>query len=113
MEFVELERITGEAIGNAVIKFYNGTGVEVTEYRGQCYDGAADMQSQKKGAEPYFLSCSHNLNLSLALSCKHPEIDNILKTYKAITILFNSYPKQELLLEYIPAVLELKNVKCW
>ena len=31
MEFVELERITGEAIGNAIIKFYNDIGVEIAE----------------------------------------------------------------------------------
>ena len=48
MEFVELKRITGEAIGNAIIKFYNDIGVEITECRGQCYDGAANVQSQKK-----------------------------------------------------------------
>ena len=30
MEFVELERITGEAIGNAIIKFYNDVGVELS-----------------------------------------------------------------------------------
>ena len=111
MEFVELERITGEAIGNALIKFYNDIGVEIAEYRGQCYDGAANMQCQKKGAASYVLKeslkaivthcCSHNLKLSLASSCKHPEIDNILKIYKAITIFFNSSHKREGLLEYI------------
>ena len=37
IELVELERITGEAIGNAIIKFYNDTGVEIAECRGQCY----------------------------------------------------------------------------
>ena len=47
IEFVELERITGEAIGNAIIKFYNDIGVEIAECRGQCYDSAANMQSQK------------------------------------------------------------------
>ena len=41
------------------------------------------------------------LNLSLALSCKNPEIDNAFKTYKAITIFFNSSPKREGLLEHI------------
>ena len=45
--------------------------------------------------------CSHSLSLSLTSSCKHPEIDNIFKTYKAITIFFNSSPKREGLLEYI------------
>ena len=69
------------------------------------------MQSQKKGAELYVLKespksivthcCSHNLKLSLTLSCKNPEIDNVLKTDKAITIFFNSSPKREGLLEHI------------
>ena len=91
IEFVELERITGEATGNAIIKFYSDIGVEIAECRGQCYDGAANMQSQKKGAASYVLKespkaivthcCSHNLNLSLTISCKNPEIDNVLKTY--------------------------------
>ena len=31
MEFAELERITGEAIGNAIITFYNDIGVEIAE----------------------------------------------------------------------------------
>ena len=76
MEFVELERITGEEIGNSIIKIYNNIGVEIAEGRGQCYDGAANLQSQKKGATSYVLKespkekvthrCSHNLNLSLA-----------------------------------------------
>ena len=74
--FMELERITGEAIGNAIIKFCNDIGVEITECRGQCDDGAANMQSQKKGSASYVLKespkaivthcCSHNLNVSLA-----------------------------------------------
>ena len=45
--------------------------------------------------------CSHNLNLSLSSSCKNPEIDNVLNTYKAITILFNRSPKREGSLEHI------------
>ena len=53
VEFVELEGITGEAIGNAVIKFYNDIGVEIAECRGQYYDGAANMQSQKANAASY------------------------------------------------------------
>ena len=111
MEFVELERITGDAIGNAIIKFYNDISVEIAECRGQCYDGAANMKSHKKSAASYVLKespkgivtlcSSHNLNLSVAPSCKHPEIHNIFKIYKAITIFFSSCPKREDLLEYI------------
>ena len=37
----------------------------------------------------------------LAASCKLPEGDNILETYKAVIIFFNTSPKREGLLEYI------------
>ena len=84
MELVELERITREATENTILKFYNDIGVEIVGCRSQCYDGTANMQSQKKGAASYVLKespkaiithcCSHKLNLSLASLCKHPEI---------------------------------------
>ena len=48
IEFVVLGRITGEHIGNRLLKFYAENGVDIRECRGQCYDGAANMQSQKK-----------------------------------------------------------------
>ena len=111
MMFVELERITGECIAKALLKFYKDAGINVTECKGQCYDGASNMQPQKKGAASYISKdllsaiaapcCSHNLNLSLATSSKIPIIDNITETYKAVTIFFNTSPKREGLLEHI------------
>ena len=59
MQFVELERITGECVGKALLKFYEDVGVNVKEYKGQCYDGAVNMQSQKKGAASYISKESH------------------------------------------------------
>ena len=111
MMFVELERITGECIAKAFLKFYKDAGINVTECKVQCYYGASNMQSQKKGAASYISKespstivthcCSHNLNLSLATSCKILIIDNITETYKAVTIFFNTSPKRERLLEHI------------
>ena len=43
MMFVELERITGECIAKALLKFYKDAGINVTECQGQCYDGASNM----------------------------------------------------------------------
>ena len=93
MEFAELERITGEAIGNAIITFYNDIGVEIAECWGQCYDGGVNMQSLKKGAASYVLKespkaiathcCSRKSNLSLVSSCKHPEIEIFWKHIKS------------------------------
>ena len=45
--------------------------------------------------------CSHNLNLSLASTCKLPVVDNVLEKYKILQIYFNSSPKREKLLEYV------------
>lgn len=36
MEFVELERTIGECIGKAILKCYDGIGVNITECRSQC-----------------------------------------------------------------------------
>ena len=109
--FLNLQRITGEHIGEAILKIYRELGLDVKECKGQCYDGAANMQSKKKGVASVILReapnsvvthcCSHNLNLSLAASCNLAIIDNLLEVYKSITIHFNSSPKKEKLLEDI------------
>ena len=108
--FLNLERITGEHIWEAILKFYRELGLDVKECKGQCYDGAANIQSKKNGVAKVILRevpnsvvtycCSHNLNLSLAASCNLAIIDNILEVYKNITIHFNSSPKKEKLLEH-------------
>ena len=122
--FVELERITGEYIAKALLKFYKDAGINVTECKGQCYDGASNMQSQKKVAASYISKespsaiathcCSHNLNLSLATSCKIPIIDNITEKYKAVEIFFNTSSKREgcwsTFFAFVVSV--LKNEKC-
>ena len=64
---------------HAILKFYRELGLDVKECKGQCYDGAANMQSKKKGVASVILReglnsivthcSSHNLNLSLAASC--------------------------------------------
>ena len=99
-DFVELERITGEHIGNRLLNFYEEVGC------GQCYDGAANMQSQKEGADSFILKespnalithcCPHNLKLLLASSCKIPIIDNVLEMYKSIIIFSTRRLKEKL-----------------
>ena len=114
LDFLYLERITGDYIGNTLLKFYKESGIDIRACRGQCYDGAANMQSLKKGVASYILKespkavvthcSSHNLNLSLASTSKIPIIDNILETYKCILIYFNTSPKRERLLEQVVEV---------
>ena len=96
LDFLSLERITGECIGQTILKFYEEKGINILDCRGQCYDGAPNMQSLKKGAASYILKespkaytthcCSHSLNLSLASTCKIPIITNIVEIYKSVLI---------------------------
>ena len=111
LQFLELKRITGSEIGAALLSFYKSSGIDMKQCRGKCYDVAPNMQSEKSGTTSWILResnnaitnhyCSHNLNLSLASTCKLHVVDNVLEKYKSLQIYFNSSPKREKLLEYV------------
>ena len=71
MMFVQLERITGECIGKALLKFYKDAGINVTECKGQCYDESCQYAVSEKG--------------SCILYFKRITIGNLLRTV-AVTI---------------------------
>ena len=108
LDFLSLERITGECLGQTILKFYEEKGINILDCRGQCYDGAPNMQSLKKRAASYILMespkayithcSSHRLHLSLASTCKIPIIKNVVEIYKSVFIYFNTSPKRENLL---------------
>ena len=108
--FLNLERITGEHIVEAILKFYREFRLDVKECEGQRYNGVANMQSKKKGVASVILRkalnsivthCySHNLNLSLNSSCNVAVTDTVLEVYKSIAIHSNSSSKKEKLLEH-------------
>ena len=84
--FFNLERITEEHIGEVILRFCCDLGLEVKECKGQCYEGEVNMQSKKKTVASVVLRkasnsvvthcCSHNLNLSLTVSCNFAIIVN-------------------------------------
>ena len=86
LDFLSLEKITGECIGQTILKFYEEEGINILDCRGQCYDGAPNMQSLKKEVASYILKeppkaytthyCLHSLNLSLPSTCKIPTTTN-------------------------------------
>ena len=93
------------------LDFLEAKGIPVEKCVGQCYDGAPNMQSEKKGVASYILAkapqggvthCnSHNLNLVISTAAKLPIVDNTLEQLKAIQIFFNTSPKRESLLTHI------------
>ena len=111
LDFLSLERIIGECVGQTISKYYEEKGINIHDCRGKCCDGPPNMQSLKKGAASYILKespkaytthcCSHSLNLSLASTCKIPIITNVVEIYKSVLIYFNTSPKRENLLIHI------------
>lgn len=41
--FIEIERITGQALSDAILHWLEENGLQVADMRGQCYDGASSM----------------------------------------------------------------------
>ena len=48
LDFLSLKIIIVKCLGQTILKLYEEKGINVLEYRGQCYDGASNMQSLKK-----------------------------------------------------------------
>ena len=45
LDFLSLVWITGECIGQIILKLYEEKGNNIPDCRGKCYDGAPNMQS--------------------------------------------------------------------
>lgn len=113
LEFIQVKRITGQALADAIFKFYKETGLNISHIRGQCFDGAANMAGAKKGLsaiilnqnpQAVYMHCnSHILNLSIVSACKDNVIQAVLARMTQVAIFINYSPKRENLLEHIVA----------
>lgn len=101
ISFVQLPRIT-EAIANKILK---NLGLDITNIRGQGYDGAANMSSDTVGVQRrirnrspnavYVHCCSHTLNLVISHSSAQPNIRNAVDKLKQCSLFFLGSPKRE------------------
>ena len=110
-----------EKFARKMLDSYEESGINPKQCRGQCYDGAPNLQSEKKGVASFILKesenavvthcCMHNLNLSIAASARIQVIDNMIELYKNIfkKIFFKLSPKKETLLNYIAEIRRLDN----
>lgn len=111
VEFIEVDRITGEALFDSIVTFYNSKCLDLSSLRGQCYDGTSNMSSIKKGLAGRILKenpkavyahcASHILNLSIVSACQENNIQMVLKQMTSLAVFFNYSPKREKLLEYV------------
>ena len=113
-DFSYLERTIGESIANAIKKSLAINGVDITRARGQSYDGASCMSSDKVGVQAQiknlsplaiYIHChSHVVNLSIANACKVPAIRNMIDVVNAVYLFFQHSPKRQRFLERVLAV---------
>ena len=101
-----MPRITGEAIAQAIIKALDDMGLDISNVRGQGYDGAANMSSENVGVQckikehgakkAVYVHCSgHCLNLVISHSCALLNVNNMLDKLKKISWFFLGSPKRE------------------
>ena len=102
-DFVYLKGASGETISAAIIESLKHNQIDITKVRGQRYDGAACMSSDKIGVQTkirqvspsaLFVHCnSHVLNLCIASACKLSAIRYIIDALIAVILFFNKSPK--------------------
>ena len=114
IDFVELTRTTGEAVRNGILASLRTANLDLKMIRGQAYDGASSMSSAHVGAQAVvkeasnqnatYVHChSRRLNLSIASSCKLPEIRNIIGIVNEIFLFFDFSRKRQKFLEVVLA----------
>ena len=89
MTFLKLEKTTGEYyVTEKMIKFLKSLDLPIENIRGQGYDGASSMSSERVGLQArikqisplatYIHCSSHQLNLVISHSCALPEVRNVV-----------------------------------
>ena len=111
MEFITVERITGESISAAIFSWLEKHDIDVTLCRGQGYDGASNMSSSHAGVQgricevaplAFYTHCqSHQLNLCVVKACSVPQIRNVNGVVSEISKFFYSSGKRQRFFEHV------------
>ncbi len=113
VDFITVERITGDAISAALLSWLQKHEIDVKFCRGQGYDGASSMSSSAVGVQgrirrvcplALYTHCqSHQLNLCIVKACSVPHIRNANGVISEIAKFFNFSPKRQHFLEHVIA----------
>ena len=108
IQFSTLSRVTGEAIAARICSDLTNLGLDLKNIRGQGYDGASSMSSNRVGVQAlirqhsplaFYTHCSgHCLNLVICHSCSFPIVRNVIDKMKATCLFFLNSPKRNGLL---------------
>ena len=108
LEFKDLERTTGAAVSETLLSTLRFLNIPIEDCRGQGYDGAASMSSQRVGVQANILThapnaayvhcASHCLNLVVSHACSLQPIRNMIDKITQVCLFFNYSPKRNGLL---------------
>ena len=109
LDFIEIERITGQALSDAILHWLEENGLQVADMRGQCYDGASSMPGsrpgcqaliQKEAPKAIYAHCSsHKLNLAIVSACMISAFKNTESYIGEISRFFAYSAKKQRLLD--------------
>ena len=105
VDFVEVERITGKVLAQAILQWLSTHGLSPADIRGQCYDGASNMSGAVSGCKTivqreapqalYFHCAAHRLNLAVVSACKIQSFENAESYVGEIARFFNYSAKRQ------------------
>ena len=108
LEFKDLERTTGAAVSETLLSTLRSLNIPIEDCRGQGYDGAASMSSQRVIVQANILThapnaayvhcASHCLNLVVSHACSLQPIRNLIDKITQVFLFFNYSPKRNGLL---------------
>ena len=109
VDFIEVERITGNVLGESILQWLTSHNISPADMRGQCYDGSSNMSGARSGAKAvvqkaapkamYHHCAAHRLNLSIVSSCKISMIQNAESFLGEIARFFSFSPKRQRMLD--------------
>ena len=104
-DFTYLTRTTGLSITTAIKESLATHNIDISKARVQAYDGAAAMSSNISGVQMHihesaplavYTHCrSHVLNLSIAATCKIPQVRNMIDAINFTFLFFHNSPKRQ------------------
>ena len=108
--FIECDTgISGRAIADKIISCLQAYGLDLSNLRGQAYDGAGNMAGSVNGAAAlitadyplaFYLHCaSHCLNLAVVKSLQLTSVRNMMGIAEKVFQLFAAHPKRQRALE--------------
>ena len=115
-DFVEVERITGTAVANAVLQNLEDWGLPPLDMRGQCYDGASGCRAivEQSAPKAIHIHCAaHPMNLTNVSSCKIQAFRNSESCIGEIVRFFHCSAKRQHLLDkaFCRVTIEVKSRK--